>query len=140
MKFCSIMDCTHESIWQLCSRIFDRFELPYQVHLVSIPKLQFWIVLSNPFKNCAGISGLCVGWSTCLWTTKLDLIPRAFAFVQYRDWLQLTILRLGILFGLFLLRIWRELVTRGRICIWLPMTGGSLSRIQRYNGSSSGSF
>ena len=39
-----------------------------------------------------------------------------------------TILLLDALFGLFLSRIWHELVMRGRICIWLLIK----SRLQNF--------
>lgn len=73
-----------------------------------------------------------VGWSTCLWTMRLVLIHQGFEFVQFQGWLQLTILLMGILCGLYLLKIWQKLVMRGRTCIWLPMIGGCLSKIQRW--------
>jgi hypothetical protein len=80
----------------------------------------------NP--NCVGH---CVCWSTYLCTMKQGWTLQEFESEQFRDSLQLTILLLATLFGLFSLRIWQKLVMKGRTCIWLPMIGGYLSRILR---------
>ncbi|KAJ7947919.1 Phospholipid:diacylglycerol acyltransferase 1 [Quillaja saponaria] len=57
---------------------------------------------------------LCVGWSTSLCIKKLAWTHLAFECVQYLGLLQQTILLLGTLFGLFLSRIWLNLVTEGK--------------------------
>lgn len=80
--------------------------------------------------------GLSVGWSIWHCTTKPGSTHQALGSGRFLDWSQLTILVLVTLFGLCSLKIWPELDTRGRICIWPLMIGGSHFRIQRYNSSS----